>query len=99
MLDVHGHVCELPGFNVFLVKDKTLHTPAHDILVGVTRDTVIEMAAELGYAVQEGVYELYHAYSADEIFLTSTAGGLMPVDRARRAPHRRRQAGTRVSRR
>jgi branched-chain amino acid aminotransferase len=79
MLDVHGHVCESPGFNVFMVKDKTLHTPAHDILVGVTRNTVIEIAPELGYAVREGVYELYHAYSADEIFLTSTAGGLLAV--------------------
>jgi branched-chain amino acid aminotransferase len=79
MLDVHGHVCESPGFNVFMVKDKKLHTPSNDILVGVTRDTVIELAPQLGYPVQEGVYELYHAHSADEIFLTSTAGGLLPV--------------------
>ena len=79
MLDVHGHVCESPGFNVFMVKDRTLHTPAQDILVGVTRDTVIELAPDLGYPVKEGLYELYHAYSADEIFLTSTAGGLLPV--------------------
>lgn len=79
MLDVHGHICESPGFNVFMVKDKTLHTPANDILVGVTRDTVIEMAPEFGYDVKEGTYELYHAYSADEMFLTSTAGGLLPV--------------------
>lgn len=79
MLDVHGHICESPGFNVFMVKDKTLHTPSNDILVGVTRDTVIEIAPDLGYDVKEGVYELYHAYSADELFLTSTAGGLLPV--------------------
>lgn len=79
MLDVHGHICESPGFNVFMVKGKTLHTPSNDILVGVTRDTIIEMAPEFGYDVKEGIYELYHAYSADEIFLTSTAGGLLPV--------------------
>jgi branched-chain amino acid aminotransferase len=79
MLDVHGHICESPGFNVFIVKDNTLHTPVNDILVGVTRDTVLELAPDLGFAVREGLYELYHAYSADEIFLTSTAGGLLPV--------------------
>lgn len=79
MLDVHGHVCEAPGFNVFLVKGRKLQTPAHDILAGVTRQTVIDMAPELGYAVEEGVFELYHAYTADEVFLTSTAGGLLPV--------------------
>ena len=79
MLDVHGHICEAPGFNVFLVKGKTLRTPAHDILEGITRETVIEIAPELGYAVEESVLELYDAYTADEIFLSSTAGGLLPV--------------------
>ena len=79
MLDVHGHICESPGFNVFLVKGRTLLTPWNDVLVGVTRDTVIEIAPELGLTVREGVYDLYHAYSADEVFLTSTAGGLLPV--------------------
>lgn len=79
MLDVHGHICEAPGFNIFLVKGRTLQTPAHDILVGITRETVIEIAPKLDYAVDEGVLELYDAYTADEIFLTSTAGGLLPV--------------------
>lgn len=79
MLDVHGHICEAPGFNVFLVKGRALRTPAHDILVGITRETVIEIAPQLEYSVEEGVLELYDAYTADEIFLSSTAGGLLPV--------------------
>jgi branched-chain amino acid aminotransferase len=79
MLDVHGHICEAPGFNVFLVRGNKLQTPAHDILAGVTRQTVIDMAPELGCSVEEGTFELYHAYTADEVFLTSTAGGLLPV--------------------
>ena len=79
MLDVHGHICEAPGFNVFLVRGNKLQTPAHDILAGVTRQSVIDMAPELGYSVEEGTFELYHAYTADEVFLTSTAGGLLPV--------------------
>jgi branched-chain amino acid aminotransferase len=79
MLDVHGHVCESPGFNVFVVRGKTLRTPVNDILFGITRETVIEMAPQLGYKVDEGVLELYDAYTADEMFLSSTAGGLIPV--------------------
>jgi branched-chain amino acid aminotransferase len=79
MLDVHGHVCEAPGFNVFFVRGTTLETPAQDILAGVTRQTVIDLAPELGCTVEKGLFELYHAYTADEVFLTSTAGGLLPV--------------------
>lgn len=79
MLDVHGRLCESPGFNVFVVKGKRLRTPVHDILVGITRETVMELAPELGYAVQECDLELYDAYTADELFLCSTAGGLLPV--------------------
>jgi branched-chain amino acid aminotransferase len=79
MLDVHGHVCEAPGFNVFIVTDGVLKTPRHDVLLGITRETTMELAVELGFAVHETDLELYDAYTADEIFLTSTAGGLVPV--------------------
>lgn len=79
MLDVHGHVCEAPGFNVFIVTDRVLKTPRHDVLLGITRETTMELAVELGFAVHETDLELYDAYTADEIFLTSTAGGLVPV--------------------
>lgn len=79
MLDVSGGVCEAPGFNVFVVKDSTLRTPTRDILRGVTRQTVINLAPQLGYSATEDKLELYDAYTADEIFLTSTAGGLIPV--------------------
>jgi branched-chain amino acid aminotransferase len=79
MLDVHGRVCEAPGFNVFVVTDGVLRTPRHDVLLGITRQTTMELAVELGFPVQETDLELYDAYTADEIFLTSTAGGLVPV--------------------
>jgi len=77
MLDSHGRVCEAPGYNVFLLRRGTLCTPAHDILEGVTRETVMELAAEAGIAVRMCDLELYD--TADECFLTSTAGGLIPV--------------------
>ena len=79
MLDVHGRVCEAPGFNVFVVTDGVLRTPRHDVLLCITRETTMELAAELGFPVHETDLELYDAYTADEIFLTSTAGGLVPV--------------------
>ena len=79
MLDVHGRVCEATGFNVFVVTDGVLRTPRHDVLLGITRETTMELAAELGFPVHETELELYDAYTADEVFLTSTAGGLVPV--------------------
>ncbi|MEU8365095.1 branched-chain-amino-acid transaminase [Nonomuraea sp. NPDC048882] len=79
MLDVHGRLCEAPGFNVFVVTDGVVRTPRHDVLRGITRDTVMRLAAESGHQVHESDLELYDAYTADEVFLTSTAGGLVPV--------------------
>lgn len=79
MLDLRGRISEATGTNVFLVNGSRLRTPQHDILAGVTRATVMELAAELGYSVEVGDLELYDAYNAEEIFLCSTAGGLFPV--------------------
>jgi branched-chain amino acid aminotransferase len=79
MLDLQGRVCEAPGFNVFVVKGKRVQTPATDILRGITRETVFEIGPKLGFSVEERVLELYDCYTADEMFLSSTAGGLLPV--------------------
>jgi branched-chain amino acid aminotransferase len=79
ILDTHGRVCEAPGFNVFVVTDGVLRTPRHDVLPGITRETTMELAEERGFPVHETDLELYDAYTADEVFLTSTAGGLVPV--------------------
>jgi branched-chain amino acid aminotransferase len=75
MLDVSGRVCEAPGFNVFVVNSTALRTPSRDILRGITREAVMRFAPQLGYSAQQCDLELYDAYTADEIFLTSTAGG------------------------
>ena len=79
LLDVHGHLCEATGCNVFVVKGKRLMTPRRDILAGITRETVFELAPSLGLAAQEADLELYDAYTADEIVICSTAGGVLPV--------------------
>ena len=79
LLDLGGYICEAPGFNVFLVDGRRLRTPVHDILEGISRATVLELAAEASFDCHEEDLDLYHAYCADEMFLTSTAGGLLPV--------------------
>lgn len=79
MLDLHGRVCEAPGYNVFIASGGRLLTPQHDILEGITRATVMEIAAQRNVPLRVCDIELYHAYTAEEIFLTSTAGGLVPV--------------------
>lgn len=79
MLDTNGRVCEAPGWNVFLLRGRHLVTPRHDILFGITRETVIELAPAAGLTVEAADLELYDAYTADEAFLASTAGGLLPI--------------------
>lgn len=80
-LDVGGFICEGSGENVFLVKDGVLFTPsaASPILHGVTRDTVITLAREVGLTVREELIPRETLYVADEIFLTGSASEITPV--------------------
>jgi branched-chain amino acid aminotransferase len=79
MLDLQGNICEAPGYNVFIAEDGKLLTPNRDILAGITRASVIDLAQARGIETSEQDVGLYRAYTADEVFLTSTAGGLIPV--------------------
>ncbi|PYM16638.1 MAG: branched-chain amino acid aminotransferase [Candidatus Rokuibacteriota bacterium] len=79
MLDLDGHVTEGPGFNVFVVKRGQLFSPPEGILMGITRLTVFELAAEHGIPAREAQLTPYDLYAADEVFITSTAGGIMPL--------------------
>lgn len=79
LLDIHGRMCEATGCNVFVLRGRRLLTPRHDILQGITRETVFELANELGLGAEERDLELYDAYTADEIVICSTAGGILPV--------------------
>ncbi len=78
-LGLDGYVAEAPGYNVFVVKHGVLYTPAENILVGVTRQTVIELAAEEQIPTVEGRLTTFDLYNADEVFLCSTAGGVFAV--------------------
>ncbi len=81
MLNTEGFVSEATGDNVFLVKDQALITPppAAGMLVGITRQAVMELAQEAGYGVSERLFTLLEVYTADEVFLTGTAAEVIPV--------------------
>jgi branched-chain amino acid aminotransferase len=74
LLDEHGHLCEGIGSNVFVVREERLYTPRERyVLPGVSRQTVMDLAAGLGMACEERDLDIYDAVTADEVFLTSTS--------------------------
>jgi branched-chain amino acid aminotransferase len=79
LTDGFGHVTEGPGFNIFKVAGNQLATPRDNVLEGITRGIVIEFARELGLRVEERLVDCSELESANEIFITSTAGGIMPI--------------------
>ena len=81
LLDYDGNVTEGPGFNVFVVKDKVLITPDRGVLAGVSRKTVLEMADHLGIKTCVGSLSVEELLEADEVFLSSSGGGVIPIIR------------------
>ena len=81
LVDAQGNLVEGPGFNVFVLREGTISTPARGMLEGITRRTAIELAEQLHYVVVERDLPLEQARDADEVFITSTAGGIIPVTR------------------
>ena len=84
--DAQGNITEGPGFNVFVYHHGTLRTPAAGVLEGITRRTVIELAEEQGIAVKLDSFGAAVLEEAEEIFLSSTAGGIMPVTTVNNKP-------------
>lgn len=81
LLDRNGCVSEASGENIFVVRNGKLHTPqlSDSILEGITRDTAITIARELGYDVVERPISRTELYLADEIFLTGTAAEIIAI--------------------
>ncbi len=81
MLNYQGQIAECTGDNIFLIEKGVIRTPhpSCGILRGVTRDTVIGIAKEAGYPVEETVLTLFDAFTADEAFLTGTAAEVIPM--------------------
>jgi branched-chain amino acid aminotransferase len=79
LTDRAGNIAEGPGFNVFVIREGAICTPDRGVLHGVTRKTAIELATSLGLKVSEEDISIADFLAANEIFITSTAGGVMPV--------------------
>jgi branched-chain amino acid aminotransferase len=77
--DGKGLVTEGAGFNVFIVRDGVLQTPATNVLEGITRHTVLDIARELGIHTEVGEVTVHALREADEAFGASTAGGVFFV--------------------
>ena len=77
--DLSGAITEGPGYNVFAHVDGRWLTPGHGTLAGITRRSLIELAREAGQRVDEGCLSADDLLRADEVLVTSTAGGVMPV--------------------
>ena len=81
LVDAAGDIAEGPGFNLFAAFSGSLVTPATGTLKGITRQTALQLCAELGISAKEGRLPVARLADADEVFLTSTAGGIIPVGR------------------
>ena len=79
LLTPGGYLGESSSSNVFFVKNGTLCTPEDDVLQGITRETVFEIAREAGIPVRTGRFTPFDLFTADEVFTTSTAGGPLAV--------------------
>ncbi|NWJ29791.1 branched-chain amino acid transaminase [Marine Group I thaumarchaeote] len=81
LLDHNGNVSEAPGENIFIVRDEQLATPslASSALEGITRDSVIKIARDLGIDVVERDIARMELSMSDEIFLTGTAAEITPI--------------------
>jgi branched-chain amino acid aminotransferase len=80
LLDAEGYVAEGSGENIFIVRNGKLYTPElTSALDGITRDTIITLAAEIGVPVQEKRITRDEVYIADEAFFTGTAAEVTPI--------------------
>ena len=93
MLDTQGLVSECTGENIFVVRDGKVRTPPlYSVLDGITRESMIEVARDRGYVVEEAQLTRDDLYIADEVFLTGTAAEVTPI---REIDHRTIGAGER----
>ena len=94
LLDVNGNLCEGMGSNIFTVRDGEILTPREKfVLPGVSRQTVIDLARQEGLPLREADIDLYDAYNAEEIFLTSTSLCICPVTRVNGLGDRAQRTG------
>jgi branched-chain amino acid aminotransferase len=88
MLNHKGEIAECSGDNIFLIKNGGLRTPPIDagILEGITRNTVIDLARQAGFTMEETALTRHDVFVADECFLTGTAAEIIPVTKCDARP-------------
>ena len=79
LLSMDGFITEGPGFNVWILKDGKVLTPGENLLEGITRQSVFELCAEAGMQAETANLTKEDLQEADEVFVSSTGGGVMPV--------------------
>ncbi len=79
VVDAAGNVAEGPGFNVFVVKEGVVRTPDRGVLEGISRKTVIELCGSLGIALRVEPVAAAALAEADEVFIISSGGGVLPI--------------------
>ena len=79
LLDREGNVTEGPGFNIFSIKGNRLVTPAADVLEGISRQTVLEIGAELGLRTETRTLPLAELLQSDEVLISTSGGGVAPI--------------------
>jgi len=87
-LDAGGTISEGSGENIFVVRDGKIHTPplSSSVLPGITRDTVLTLARELGIPIVETVIPREMLYIADEVFFSGTAAEITPIRSVDKSP-------------
>jgi branched-chain amino acid aminotransferase len=86
LVDLEGNISEGPGFNIFAVKEGRVTTPEGTCLGGITRQTALDLLTELNVQTMIGPIAPDELRAADEAFITSTAGGIIPVTRIDHRP-------------
>ena len=86
LIDVNGNVSEGPGFNIFSINNGKVSTPEASVLLGITRQTIFDICEELVVRWHAQDVTVDKLKTADEVFITSTAGGVMPVTRIDERP-------------
>ena len=86
VVDAGGNITEGPGFNVFIVRDGVVSTADRGVLEGISRRTVIELCGRLGIPLRQRPIPADELAAADEVFLSSTGGGVLPIARINGQP-------------
>ena len=79
LVDENNNITEGPGFNLFCINETGIFTPDHGVLEGITRQSVFDLAKELNLPITKKSISVEELYNAEELFATSTAGGIMPI--------------------